>query len=158
MSGQQLHAYHWQEIPISDKVIDRVHHLAKEEKQPAIVNRELVFEWDLGSPIQDNIDLLSTANAEERNNEPLITKVDNDQTSVADDISVNQSSRDENISYDSNSDDEENYTLKDDQQQHSIDGFLEDEHISKETNKSFYHELDENDTLGAQIMKVKHIQ
>ena len=59
LSGERLHAYSWEEIPISEEVIDRVHHLAKLEKQPSLVNGELIFEWDIGVPVQDNVDLAS---------------------------------------------------------------------------------------------------
>lgn len=126
LSGQKLHAYHWEEIPISDEVIDRVHYLAKEEKQPALVNGQLIFEWDTGRPIQDNIDFINETDeydviADDTNIEQ-IGEYSGSESSV---------SGDADISYDSDSDNDEHHSLQDDLEQHSIDGFLEDELISE---------------------------
>ena len=37
-TGHKLHRYHWVELPISDKVIDRVEQLTEEQGQPLMEN------------------------------------------------------------------------------------------------------------------------
>ena len=45
-SGKKIHGRTWDEIPISDDVIARVHAIAEEVDQPLITNN-FVFEWKL---------------------------------------------------------------------------------------------------------------
>ena len=52
-SGKRLHAYHWKELPVDAEIIDRVHELAINERQPSSVNSELLFEWTPGVPLDD---------------------------------------------------------------------------------------------------------
>ena len=41
--GKNLHSYIWKELPIDQDVIDRVHHLAKEEKQLLLLDDHPIF-------------------------------------------------------------------------------------------------------------------
>ena len=43
--GKRLHAYHWEEKPIDQGVVDRVEELAELEKQPLHSNNHPLFEW-----------------------------------------------------------------------------------------------------------------
>ena len=51
LTGKQLHAYNWTELPIDDYVIDRVEVLAKDENQPVMTNGYPIFERAPGVPI-----------------------------------------------------------------------------------------------------------
>ena len=49
-TGHKLYGYHWVELPIGDKVIDRVEQLAEEQGQPLMENGP-IFEWNPGDLI-----------------------------------------------------------------------------------------------------------
>ena len=128
LTGQRLHAYLWQELPISDEVINRVEELAKAENQPPLQNGELIFEWNIGVPIIG--EAISNENApvinelHEGNESTQISDVRNASDMNADDESDN------NLSYDdSENDSDRDEQLSDDPQQHSIDGFFDEEPI-----------------------------
>ena len=55
-TGKRIHAYKWTEVPISKDVIDAAHALAIEEKQPKLVNKTPIFEWEIGVPISNEAD------------------------------------------------------------------------------------------------------
>ena len=57
LTGKRLHAYSWNELPIPDEVIDRVHLLAKEDGQKELVNGSLTFEWNIGTEIEEYSDV-----------------------------------------------------------------------------------------------------
>ena len=52
-TGRKINGYIWEELPISDRAIRRIHELAKKEKQPELVDGCITFEWSPGIPIQD---------------------------------------------------------------------------------------------------------
>ena len=143
LSRQKLHAYQWEEIPISKEVIDRVHELAKQENQPLLPRGELIFEWDLGMPIQDNIEFIDESNIGENtvvNNVPISKENSANESEVSENESPSSedgneitSSEDGDISYDSDSDKDEHHVIDDDEKQHSIDGFFEEDLISEGT-------------------------
>jgi hypothetical protein len=53
-TGKRMHSYIWDEIPISGSAIATVERLAKTEKQPEIVNGDLLFEWNIGDTIGED--------------------------------------------------------------------------------------------------------
>lgn len=71
-SGKRIHAYDWVEAPINNEITARVHELAREEKQPLLVDRYPIFEWSIGKPIEDNDPLDITEISDEDNNDTLI--------------------------------------------------------------------------------------
>ena len=56
-TGQLIHGFGWQEVPIHDDVIKRVEELAEIEKQPKMADRVPLFEWSPGYEILDEQDL-----------------------------------------------------------------------------------------------------
>ena len=56
LTGKRIHRYIWEELPIGDDVIDRVHDLATDEKQPELVDGIPLFEWSNGKIIEDDND------------------------------------------------------------------------------------------------------
>ena len=52
-SGKKIHAYEWNELPINDEVIAQVESLAAKEKQPKIIDKAPLFEWNTGVEIDD---------------------------------------------------------------------------------------------------------
>ena len=44
-TGKRLNSYVWEELPISDEVIERVEELAEQQKQPDLINGIPTFEW-----------------------------------------------------------------------------------------------------------------
>ena len=61
LSGKKLHSYQWKEMPIPNKVIDCVHHLAKEQKQPYLHDGVPIFEWGDGEIIRDDAEYANKA-------------------------------------------------------------------------------------------------
>ena len=55
-TGQKIHGFGWEELPIHDDVISRVEELAEDEKQPRLLNRVPLFEWAPGYKITDEED------------------------------------------------------------------------------------------------------
>ena len=55
-TGKRLHSYEWEELPIDDKVINRVEELVGNQK--VMTDKYPQFEWAPGSPIVDNEDEL----------------------------------------------------------------------------------------------------
>ena len=53
LSGEQIHVYIWHEVPIPNKVIDRVHKLADEDGQKDFIDGMPLFEWGAGFKIAD---------------------------------------------------------------------------------------------------------
>jgi hypothetical protein len=53
-TGKRVPAYHWEELPIPQHVIDRVNELVEREKQPVMNNGYPIFEWSLGVPMNNN--------------------------------------------------------------------------------------------------------
>ena len=66
LSGKRIHSYHWKELPIPDEVIERVHFMAKEEKQPLLHDGAPIFEWSIGAPVQDLVEMDNEANDEQQ--------------------------------------------------------------------------------------------
>ena len=54
LTGKRIHGYIWDELPIGDDVIERVHELALEEKQPELVDGMSLFEWSNGEILEDD--------------------------------------------------------------------------------------------------------
>ena len=50
LTGERIHAYSWVKVPITTQVIDKVHKFAEEEGQKLLVNGNLLFEWNVGTP------------------------------------------------------------------------------------------------------------
>ena len=48
-----MHSYIWYELPIPDSAIQTIHRIAKKEKQLAIFDGKLQFEWSDRTIIQD---------------------------------------------------------------------------------------------------------
>lgn len=38
-SGRKIHSYQWTELTITQQVIDRVHYMAKKQKQPKMIGK-----------------------------------------------------------------------------------------------------------------------
>ena len=53
-TGKQLHSYIWEELPISEEVIERVELMAQEEEQPLHDNSHPLFEWFPGLEIEES--------------------------------------------------------------------------------------------------------
>ena len=52
-TGKQPHAFIWTEIPIDDKVIQRVNDLATKDKNLEMTKGYQILEWNPGIPITD---------------------------------------------------------------------------------------------------------
>ena len=55
-TGRKIKCHRWEELPITDEVIERVENLAKEEKQIKIDGGMPLFEWEDGNVVDDNYD------------------------------------------------------------------------------------------------------
>lgn len=55
-SGKRIHSYIWEELPISDEIIERVEQLAIEQKQPKLIDGVPLFEWDYNRNVTNNND------------------------------------------------------------------------------------------------------
>ena len=51
-TGQRIHSNKWDELPITQHVIDKVHSLSEKENRHAMRDKELTFEWAPGVPIE----------------------------------------------------------------------------------------------------------
>ena len=56
ISGRSFHGREWDELPIRDKIIEKVHELAKRDNQPSLTKNNLLFKWEPGSLIQYDFD------------------------------------------------------------------------------------------------------
>ena len=45
-TGKRIDSYVWEELPVSDEIIERVREIAKQQKQPKLINGIPIFEWD----------------------------------------------------------------------------------------------------------------
>ena len=52
ISGRRFHSREWDELPIRDEIIEKVHELAKRDNQPSLTKNNLLFKWGPGSLIQ----------------------------------------------------------------------------------------------------------
>ena len=50
-TGNKIHGYIWNDIPIDNDVISRVEELADKENQPLLIDDHPLFEWAPGRPI-----------------------------------------------------------------------------------------------------------
>lgn len=51
-TGKRIHGYIWDELPISDRIIDMVHELAKNEGAADLDDDGVpIFEWETGVPV-----------------------------------------------------------------------------------------------------------
>ena len=164
MTSKKLHSYQWTELPIPNKVINRVHELAEEENQPLLHNGVPIFEWEYDILVID-VDTKDSAESEERDQEIY---TNNDNTAAAHTNNINNTS---DIEEEQNrtinckegnveSDNEESLMMDDeslpwDPQQHSMDGFFDEEFqarsVSGETptaeNISTSYEQDNNNNF-----------
>ena len=53
LTGKRIHSYHWKELAISDEIVERVEHLAKQEGQPLLKDKQPFFEWQPGVEMMD---------------------------------------------------------------------------------------------------------
>jgi hypothetical protein len=51
-TGQRIHSNKWDELPITQHVINKVHSLSEKENRHAMRDKELTFEWAPGVPIE----------------------------------------------------------------------------------------------------------
>ena len=51
-TGKRLHGFIWNEVPVTEEVIDRVEQLGEEDGQPLMENGP-IFEWAPGLIVED---------------------------------------------------------------------------------------------------------
>ena len=51
-TGKRINSYVWEELPISDEVIERVEEIAQQQKQPQLVNGIPIFEWNQNNTVE----------------------------------------------------------------------------------------------------------
>ena len=54
ITGKRIHAYAWEELPIDDDVVDRIHQLATEENQAVITATIPYIDWGMGNITPSN--------------------------------------------------------------------------------------------------------
>ena len=135
LSGKQLHAYIFEELPISSEVISRVHELASQEDQPELVNKQPIFQWSNGEVINEiNTDMeniLELNNSNDDSDSDLsISDSDNSNESNApsDDSDISISNND--APSDSDSDNEDIFTQEIENDEGDNDFFAEESAIS----------------------------
>ena len=166
-SGRKVHGYEWNELAISDRVIDMVHTLADKDNAPALDDQGCpVFEIDIGA---DDLAPLPDGNLEEgfEDNAVIpppqipnnIPQLPIDQDTDEDSSSVNSNSTDEDSSsVSSNGTDEdsssvhsssdESYNSNDDSDDdESYNDSNDDESNSNEAQSSNTHENNDEDNI-----------
>ena len=68
-TGRRINSYVWEVLPISDEIIERVGEIAKQQKQPKIINGIPIFEWDSRNNNRDDLDNNDQENVQEENDE-----------------------------------------------------------------------------------------
>ena len=137
LTGKRIHGYQWQELPISEEVIDRVHYLAKEEKQPALINGELLFEWNLGLPIEEERDhYLGEDMSSGTGANDIDLNVNRDELHSQSAYSEIPSNDFDDASFSSESEEEGQHELSTDPQEESIDEFFDGDSLSLDSNKA----------------------
>ena len=137
LTGKRIHGYQWQELPISEEVIDRVHYLAKEEKQPALINGELLFEWNLGLPIEEERDhYLGKDMSSGTGANDIDLNVNRDELHSQSAYSEIPSNDFDDTSFSSESEEEGQHELSTDPQEESIDEFFDGDSLSLDSNKA----------------------
>ena len=56
-TGRRIHSYQWTEFPVTTQVIERVHNMARKQKQPRLVDKTPKFEWRPEFPVYDEVNL-----------------------------------------------------------------------------------------------------
>ena len=54
LTGEQIHSHKWDELPIGDDVIQQVEALGLNQGQPEMNRGQMLFEWDIGVPIDED--------------------------------------------------------------------------------------------------------
>lgn len=113
-TGAKIHGYEWENLPISDTVIERVHELATIEKQPKIKKGEPMYEWSPGVPILSDFDEMDINEVEEpqnMNNENILDVSENEDESEDenrdDEDDVIQITDEDDVEDDTNSNDDD---------------------------------------------------
>ena len=90
-TGRRIHANKWTEVPTSQEIIDRVHHLAQGAEQQWYGMKSLTFESDPGTPILDNTPIYNdvTYHEEVINNGHI--EIDDRVAAAAENINDNES-------------------------------------------------------------------
>ena len=78
-TGKRLHSYEWNELPISDEVVDIVEALAEEQKARLMADGYPMLEWSLGVPIIDKLEENNDDIKEEIENEEILEYEDENQ-------------------------------------------------------------------------------
>ena len=125
VSGKKIHGMQWKNLPISQDAIDRVHTLAKNQKQPVMKDGP-IFEWSPGIPIDDDDVPVQFP--------PSNTDI-NDHTHVPHDVDI-----DNNDIQPENEFEYENNEHQDDESHHSIN-----DHVSLDDLPFHVQEDNEND-------------
>ena len=129
LSGKQLHAYIFEELPINSEVISRVHELADQENQPELVNKQPVFQWSNGEVIGDiNISMedAQNINSENADSDSDLSMSDSDNSSDnnnSENLSISESD-DESISESDNESDIDVLNLAESESDNEDDDFF----------------------------------
>jgi len=148
LTGKQLHAYNWTELPIDDCIINRVETMAKDEKQLVMTNGYPIFEWAPGVPILDaDEDEDEVAEAMEGIVYDGDTNSEHDShDKVSDDddnSSDNSDSDDDGDSSDDSNSDGEDKDVSDDNEADNIS--IEEEGVTQPEDDSGENKEDDND-------------
>ena len=135
-SGKRISSNRWEQLPISEDVINRVHKLVEIEKRPLMTQKEMVFEWEPGIPI----DIEPLAEEERINN-------DNDE---ADDDINNQIMLDranliiEDDDHDQEQEENENNPILQFEEGDQAVNIIEDEPSTENEDEKYLKEIEEN--------------
>ena len=95
-------------MPIHDEVINRVEELADEEKQPQLINKTPLFEWnpgheirDIDETVNDDVEELgANIDFENENDERAIDDIEDDEVNVDNAVITEKESNDEELNND----------------------------------------------------------
>ena len=85
-TGKRLHSYAWEELPVSDEIIERVEEIARQQQQPELVNEILSFEWASTHGVSEEPDKEEAEiEVNDSENKDSIIEEQNNNTQVTDD-------------------------------------------------------------------------
>ena len=90
-TGKRINSYVWNELPISDKIVERIREMAKEQKQSKLTNGAPIFEWDSVNNNRNETDNVEEENVEEeKDEEDELCENDNNQITDDEDLQMTE--------------------------------------------------------------------
>ena len=128
-TNKRIHSYIWNQLPIPQKIIDRVQKIAISETQPKFKNGNLIFEWSKGVIEEEDTETYE-------NNDDIKYEFRLNNQILIEENNIND-----------DSDDDSDYTDSECDEDTSLDKYIDTDSVT--SNK------DEDDSINTQQIKVE---